>query len=81
MSTSLISDSAERELDQITTAGDFCKKWKTIWRCVAVALEALLKKIFPLGAKVLSWLIKIMDAICDDKNAGKTVSAVMNEIK
>ncbi len=48
--------------------------------CVLVALEAILNKFFPLGAKIIKWVIKILDAICEEGNEEKTIKEVMSSI-
>ena len=54
----------ERELDTLANVADFCNEWKTKWRAVAVAAQAVLKLLFPAGAKVLGILITIADTFC-----------------
>jgi hypothetical protein len=53
-----------KQIDSIGSPNAFCTDWKTQWRGVAVAAQGILNTFFPLGAKVLGFLITIADNFC-----------------
>lgn len=76
MTEAFVSDVLDKEMEQIKKFGDLCKKWTETWRCVAVAMESLLRRIWPVAAKLVGVAIKVIDYICDEKNSDKPIRAV-----
>jgi hypothetical protein len=58
------SEALSTELDSVASPSAFCAEWASKWRGIAVAAQGFLNFIFPLGAKVLGFLIGIADTFC-----------------
>ena len=51
-------------LDSVGTVDEFCKEWETKWKMIVVAAQGILKIFFPEGAKVLGYIISVVDRCC-----------------
>ena len=58
------AEALSKQIDSVTSPNAFCAEWKTQWRGIAVAAQGMLNIFFPLGAKVLGFLITIADSFC-----------------
>jgi len=60
-------DYAQEQLNSlatITTNSSFCDKWKDTIRPIAVAIQGILKLIYPAGAKTMELIIAFIDIAC-----------------
>ena len=60
-------DYAQEQLNSLATIATnttFCEKWKDTIRPIAVAIQGILKLIYPAGAKTMELIIAFIDVAC-----------------
>lgn len=66
MEQRLYSTKLLNELEDLQSLDQFCEQWEQL-RPLAIAVQALLERLFPAGARVIQLLIQIADAFCAEK--------------